>query len=443
MSIKNIVNPLPKEDCAKFSIYGLIAEIYRKCPLLGFTFSTIEKREDFNCPTLGISPDNIMYYNPQFLFSKDMTINDQQAVLFHELLHKIDKHFPRMEEILNSMDPPLSYADAKGNDFDKKSKLHFLHQCANIAMDAAINTVVIRKFPGCETLKKIAVTPKSIADMCKLPEKDVEPDREFEYYYSLLMKADEQGKLDKQVVMVSTDGHDVQPGQGDKSDTSNERMKNEQFKDVVRRAAEEQRKFEVSSGIGKDSGSILDAIPDLNVKVKDKELWKNLITRQFGEDRSPETEFTTKVPSRRHEHDPFGKRHLRTRNDVKVIIDTSGSVCDIVDRFLGIVQRACKRYNTNVDVILCHTDVYGVHKNIKDLKSVLKHMKFESGGTDMNRGLQYVNDNYKNPRQTTVIMITDGYTPWDTNLINFKLNVIYTKDHTKLDGVTRWAVIED
>ena len=91
-------------------------------------------------------------------------------------------------------------------------------------------------------------------------------------------------------------------------------------------------------------------------------------------------------------------------------------------------------------MLLTTTEVYDVFTNLKHLS--MDNIRVHTGGTNLTKAQQYINKNYKDLKNLSVIVITDGETDWLTNY-EYKLSAIYTKRHKKLPGVNKYAVIEN
>jgi predicted metal-dependent peptidase len=252
-------------------------------------------------------------------------------------------------------------------------------------------------------------------------------------------------------------GHDIQNGEGkqgkgagnkleDKHRREQEAAANsvndELFKNIVRKGKNKQREYEANKGIGHGTNnSLLDVIPDSEIKLKDKNLWKSVISKRFGTMRISSKEMTLKRPNRRNPASPFGKRRKKVSKHNVVIIDTSGSCLNDLPQFFGVVQRACKKYGTTVDLLFTTTDLYAIYKNQRTM--AVENYDVRSGGTDLTVAQRYIMDNY--PKETSVICITDGYTDWlgKKDGYGFKTSIIYTKDHVKLEGISEYAVLDE
>lgn len=123
---------------------------------------------------------------------------------------------------------------------------------------------------------------------------------------------------------------------------------------------------------------------------------------------------------------------------ISVVLDVSGSVdALLVSTFMSEVVGVCRMVNPLlVDLICCDAEIqshdvydatsYGELENKRKLKG--------GGGTDMRVALQYIDKQGLNPN--VVIVLTDGYTPYPTELSKPTLWAITTKDIVAPVGVS-------
>lgn len=123
---------------------------------------------------------------------------------------------------------------------------------------------------------------------------------------------------------------------------------------------------------------------------------------------------------------------------ISVVLDVSGSVnAELVSTFMSEVVGICRMVNPLlVDLICCDAVVqshdvydataYGELANKRKLKG--------GGGTNMPAALQYIDKQGLNPN--VVIVLTDGYTPYPTELSKPTLWAITSKGVTAPVGVT-------
>jgi predicted metal-dependent peptidase len=468
------------EEANNFKIDKAIQRIFQECKFLGYVFVHLDRVETWEIPTAAISPDNKLMYNPRFMAS--LTLSQQQYVLLHECLHKMNKHFTRGDDVMKiemGRTAQEIIAQARGRnktkdevveDIVSQAKAKEILTVFNIAMDVAINQSCDHKFDKLP----VGVNLEKINEQYGI---EMEPNREWEYYFSEIKKAiqeqppqeqnedgddsgdesqDGDGSGDKSQdgdgnhdqdgngnsAQEAATNHDAQWG-GEDANKDNDgkvsssgsllnEMNEEQFRQLVKKAIEEQKMADAQAGVGHDD-SILSIIPDVNVKVADQNMWKSVIQRNFGTKRISTKRQTLKRPSRRDCNNPFGKIRNKINMHNVVIVDTSGSVMDCIDKFFGVIQRACKKYKTTVDIVLCDSIVYGYHEGVRSVD--MDQMEIHTGGTDMTEAQKFLMD--KNiPKDSNVIMLTDGYTDWldKSQGWTYSTSIIYTPDHVKLSA---------
>jgi predicted metal-dependent peptidase len=431
----------------------LKASIYQQFPFLGYIFSSLKRKEAWFLATAGISADNVLYYNPRFMAS--LTSDQQKFVLLHEVLHKINSHFIRGDEIMKqrhgmtcrefikwrdrvngkSKDNPMSLEDAKKH-LRKVQTIQRLLNFMNVCEDIAINQ-------SCE--KKFGRLPIGIFldDVNKDENLNMEAWREWEYYFRELEKS---GKGAKQV-----SDHDLQiafgggDGDGDGLNvelTDAERKQfDKQFEQLAKKGQRIQKRHEArckQAGNGSNY-TLTDILPDLEVEIQDKHVWQNLINNNFGFHRINDKEGTLKRPDRRNEKNPWGKRRKTVNKHTVVILDTSGSCDHVIDKFLGCINNAMRKYKTTIDLLCTTTYVYNVYEKLRNID--MDNIKLQGGGTDLTKAQKWVMENKPNEGAgLNVIVLTDGYTDWieDTK---FTVSAIYTEGHSPLRGVTNFATV--
>jgi predicted metal-dependent peptidase len=431
-SLKDVIDLVSMDVVKDFEMDDFIARIYTKCPFLGYIFSNLESVVDWSMSTIGVTPDNKLLYNPRFLAS--LPIEHGKYILLHECLHKINNHFRRADAMMWST-KAMSLWDAVAKD---RSLMHRL----NVAMDLSINQICDRQFDR-------PAFGLHIDNM----EEDLKPFKEWEYYFKELenvkLPEDPTSSHDAQSGEPSDgeggsgepsdgEGSDADTDAGEIDDASQADASMDEFMNIMNKAKEMQDDYDDKHGVSA-CDSIVSVIPDENVNVQDRKLWKGIINKGFGSSINSSKEFTIKRPSRRNKNNPIGKVHKKYNNKTVVIVDTSMSCLYILDKFFGVINRAMRKYRTKTDVIMCTTEVYEV---VNDIKVIPKDMKYISGGTDMTKAQEYISKNYPNEgKGLNVVMITDGITPWDLDY-KYTVSVIYTTKHVEIPGIKNSAIME-
>lgn len=123
---------------------------------------------------------------------------------------------------------------------------------------------------------------------------------------------------------------------------------------------------------------------------------------------------------------------------ISVVCDSSGSVDErLVSSFMSEVVGICRLLRPNIVDLICCDDVVRSH-DIYDETSYGQLEQVRSikggGGTDMRVALDFIDKQGLNPN--VVIVLTDGYTPYPTELKRPTLWGITTKRKTAPVGVT-------
>lgn len=488
-SIKKKDKNAPKINYPHKPIEDVIANIYMDLPFLGYIVASLKRQEDNSIPTAAISAANILYYNQEFINS--LTLSQAKYVFFHEVLHRMNEHFIRFDQVFEtrfgmtmsefakekitidkSQDRQVM-RDALREHIKSNQEVQAFHTGFNIAADIAINQTCDKKFDRFGDGCFLDVFNKMLKTKGK-PEMDA--DREWEYYLKHLMdnqdpkgggKGKGQGKGSKGQSQGQGGGEPGdddgegggEPGDGEGglsdehldqiidnilgecADGSSPKVANEQFKDTVRKGIDNQRKFESSRSIGKGS-SFFDGIkmPDMSVKIRDNNLWQSVIMANFGKSRSSDKQVTLRKPSRRDENNPFGRIRIKRGYQNIVLVDTSGSIIDYVEKFMGVIQRGCLKYNSTCHIFLCTDTCYGDYNNVRFVE--ISKMRFESGGTDLTQAQKAIMKQY--PTKTNVICLTDGYTDWikyGSDWVHDTTFVYCPGGHHEVDGGQRFKSV--
>jgi predicted metal-dependent peptidase len=439
------------EEAKNFKIDEAIRDIYQHYPFLGYVFSSIKRKEAWFMPTAGISADNILYYNPRFMASLDD--DGRKFVLLHELLHKIHSHFSRGDEILKQRHGMTSRAfiewretvrresnegdgctlDEVKEHYAKVDTIDKLLNFMNYCEDLAINQSCEKKF------KRLPIGV-FLDDVNKQTGLNMEAFREWEYYFRELEKSGNGAS--------ETVSHDVQISFGDPNSGNGMKVKlseaqkkqfDKEFEQLCKKGHRLQKRHEAKHAGNGPNYTLTDILPDMEVEIKDREVWKNLINHNFGYHRINDQEATLKRPDRRNENNPWGKRRRTMNKHTVVVLDTSGSCDHVIDKFLGCINKAMKKYKTTIDLLCTTTHVYNVYQKLKTID--MGHIKLQGGGTDLTTAQKWVIKNKPNEGQgINVVVLTDGYTDWieDTK---FTVSAIYTETHSPLAGVSNFATV--
>jgi len=215
------------------------------------------------------------------------------------------------------------------------------------------------------------------------------------------------------------------------------------FKDDITPQEVEEMQQEVEAAVregklhmGRMGGSGHRAIDGM---LEPKVRWEDIM-RNFAYEQAKGNELNNWTrPNRRHlQHDIImpSKRSERLRA-VAVITDTSGSVDEeLVSFFLGNVGRICDTLEPSALHFICWDAKLQSHDVYTrgSYDELLNRRQFKGGGgTDMAKAVQYVEDNID---ADLVLVLTDGYTPWPSEVKRPTFWGITTKGKTAPVGVS-------
>ena len=418
--------------------------------------------ETSDVSTAAIDQKNLtIYINAEFFAA--FTPDEQAAILKHEVLHLAMHHFERFSHAFLPAKEPRTMTP------NELMEWMFVKQAANIACDCAINQL-IPNFPGRmpkELKDKLAARTKARGAKKDPGAKEDKDDfitldafrkmiqdptalalQSSEYYYNLLMQ--NKDKLPQQkMCFVDGDGNPIDgdgnpisgDGQGlsDKDHQWSAKKNKEQggdsaqVKDLLKSAKKFQENRERERGT-EPGNCFSKCIPSDDVEA-DKDVWKKLVDRFFGDEPSAEVEKLFGRPNRRLGDECFWyNRHVPVSRMAYVCCDTSGSVSDEeLEKFLGYIQKSIKKSGTVITLICVDACVHedGIYENIKRIPKLGLKM-VGRGGTDLTTVLDYIEKKEKpeNLKRTTLICCTDGETPFRKSAI--KTSVVYTKNHTEI-----------
>lgn len=374
-------------------------------------------------PTLAVAVTQqvLLIVNPEFFMGRLKTkdkktgkevligcqnIQERMAVVEHEILHLVFYHLSRGQR-------------------------HTDHNRSNIAMDAVVNQFVRNKLPGdCVSIEKLGLPA----------------DKDVDFYYNELRKKEEKSdKKGKQQGQQSSGGQSGQGGQsgegdeegefstaengrgshdtwGDKDDAPGE-AKDKSDKiledvgidggglpnvareaivtDVVRQAAAKEGKDSLSKLPGAVGAQVLEMIKPKQATQP----WHQILRRFTGTHGSSMLKSSRRYQSRRYKDPHTGLKArpgLRVKRQKKILvaIDTSGSMQTGDLCLLAGELSMIGRYNTDITVMECDTQINRVYRFRGALESVCGR-----GGTDM----WPVRNAFEQGDYDCMILMTDGY----------------------------------
>lgn len=490
-------------DDTNYSLSDTLVKLYASSPFLGLILSSLKVKKDYDIPTAAISADNVLIFNPKFMANLKFEEYEVHFVAMHECLHKQLEHFGRSESIwfyrsgftpkeliknFNDMQTDIrnrQYADSKqiseeikkqqdaDVNFDIKSidintlskmkvpeewadiqeqliKYKLFHSMCNIAEDCAINQMIESVIKISKRVKDTFVFLNTLEKRLNKIGQEVDPNfsikldamQSFEYY---LKKMEEVAQKNPEgMAQYISDTyfivHEFNEGMGDESsDESQGDIYKEMFKSLIRKGKEHERTRAMQAGTG--AGGYINFFVE-DVELEDRRLWESMVNKAIGNDRSLMSNFKFGRPSRRNEDSYYGKVKPYISKHTVVIVDTSGSVESIVGKFFGVINRGIRKHNSTVDLFLCAEDLYNTYFNIRHINP--EHFEVRSGGTDLTCAQTAIMEKYGN-QDINVICITDGYTPWlsEKDGWDYKTNIVYTEQHSVLDGNYRSAVLKN
>lgn len=428
--INDIMKSSGKEP--DFNFNELEREVARVTSYLTFQSSTLyasvlmqcARIYTFKLPTLAVGVTNqvLLFINPDFFMGKMKIVNGQGkeetiglknieervAVVEHEILHLVLHHCTR-------------------------GRKHQNHELSNIAADAVVNQFLKHKPPGdCVTLEKF-----------QLP-----ADKDLDTYYKLLSEKQNKKGEKSQQKQPGQGGQGQGSGGGGQSDKDNEKdpfstskngrgnhdtwldenqtkgtgkdATNEAIKnaggedgglpneareaivtDVVRQAAMKAGQ----AALSKLPGNLASYIEEMLRPKKATQPWNVILRRFTGTHGSSVVRSSKKYISKRFFDPVSGLRMrpgLRIKRNKKILvgIDTSGSMAQDDLNLLAGELSMIWRYNKDITVVECDTEIHRVYKFTGNLKSVCGR-----GGTDM----WPIRRMFEKEEYDCCILMTDGY----------------------------------
>ena len=387
-----------------------IKSLYLNKPYYGYTLSKMSRLLTPKTKTAAVQPTNMCLLVNPFFFEK-LTKEERLAVLEHEVLHIGFFHYERYKVI--------ELEDDK-----------FKSDTWNVAADCAINQLIQNMPEGCITLEYVQ----------KYTDETLTPKDTAEAYYKVLVNNQAYKKNYEENEELQNKIEEIKaPFDETFQDVSS--ASKSLFKRILRDAKKLQKKHEKKHGT--ESGwSLFDALPNYDGPIQ-KDIWKKLVDKAFGDEPVAKKDYVYGRPSRRNSGSMWYTKHCVESRSVYFGIDTSASIRDEdLDLMLGYAKKGMKRNNCTLTVIQCDTRITDVTK-IKKASQLNKVKIYGRGGTDMTKILDYIEKHEKNPRNARLILLTDGYTGWRDSIV--KTSVVYSPDsggdYKKISPVYNSAVI--
>ena len=390
-----------------------------KWPYLATILYSLKLVDTEKIQTFGVDDGWRMYFNPKFVLEHDA--ETLATMVLHEAMHCLLQHGPRFA----ALNQPMA-----------------LHPNWNIAGDLGIN----------ETLDEARMpwggfTPVRFVQMTEV---GIKSDMGSEQIYFKILKYLEENPGKGRVVedCGSVSGGQPRGYELPRTDAENAAVKHDQ-QDVLRDQVAQAVNDHASKFPGSVPGSLVRWADEL---LHPKVNWRKELAGSFRaslSNISGRKDYLYTRPSRRQGAMRQGNPELilpamrkPAPPPVAVVVDTSGSISreDIID-FLSEVDGIARANGVahGLYVIPCDAAVGPIQK-IKS-RGMIENLQLPGGGgTDLVVGIEAACKITPIPR--VLIIFTDGYTPWPSE-INQKLDkviVCLTTEHAKSD-VPDWAEV--
>lgn len=354
----------------------------------------VEESDASVCPTMSISNNDVVRYNPEFVGT--LTGKELKSVLVHEVWHPILKHHERSENYLRRI-----------GKFEK-----FNWKMANIAQDIVLNAVHAKNADF--TLPEGALTVSEDKCVLKLNGKEVVIDQVSkktweDIYNELRENLTEEGGSGAGVdgwagndmlfpEEKEKEGQGEGEGQGSSGTLKSEEM-DERWKGALARAAA------VARQRGLLPSNMEEFVHDL---LEPKIPWASRLRRHITNMLPYDS--TWARPSRRSMAMGMYLPSIKKENlEVVVHIDTSGSVWEKTEEFLSEVQQILNAHaQVKLTLIWCDAEIQAVEELGRADRFSSKWMKkLGGGGTSHKPVIDWLNATGTQTR--LFISFTDGY----------------------------------
>jgi predicted metal-dependent peptidase len=419
-------------DKMKDAISSLLySQVHRT---LAYMLTSTTIKVDWSIPTAAMSHKGDMLLNPYFFMTNhDGTINGgaATAIIYHEYAHYGLRHHTR--EV----------------DKSESRKALGLTACdktmANIAMDFTINLELFGEDGKGTTNFPIL---KMDGEACGIywPELkskfkvDATPGEAWESIYDKIEQSAEQNPEVKDMIdkMKPHDNHGGGEGEGEGDGRSERQKANDAEADFDRKAKMARAAADRHDGHrqGNEVGMWDKLMPNTSAKVNLRGTIKAIVSKMMGDETDSEREYVRTLPHKTNQEMLGRRRSIRFSKKMVILFDTSGSMASMLDDLSGVIMNVSRKEGCIIDLYLCDTQVT-VRKGVSNLAGV----EFTNGGTDLRVAQQKILQD-RIPADTTVLMVTDGYTPWlaKNDGWHFHTVAIYTPQHQKIDGVITGAI---
>lgn len=419
-------------------------------PYLATYIYSMRPREKPGLGTLAVDVHGNMYYDPHWIDAHG--VDEGAYGVVHEVCHIVFRHHERACEMYGNSPTP--------------DQQHVCNVAADLVVEQTLHSM--RQFRPAGSVH-LGMEYKRLGITLDFP-----PDLRMEEYYRLIMEKlqqkqeeqkeepDEQKDEGDDGEPQSGDGGDDQQGGGDAGDTGEQQSPGSGDPQAGGSAADGvPRDYEVEpdgswEAFGEDAASA--ATEKAMQDYEDKHAGaipaglRHAISTRSKVVRDPWGELKAAVATsvsapvggrdctyrRASRRQPPNMMRLRgwqyTQPSAVVVLDTSGSMCNPDDQAKALTCIAAGlRKLTRFKVVAGDVAI----ASRKDVSSIAQVEWAGGGGTDMGR---IVTDVDRTDRPDSIVLVTDGYTPWPTRPTRARLVVACTTNsESVLSRIPRWA----
>ncbi len=362
-----------------------IVRLINKKPFFGLVITKMRRIANYMLvidghPTMAVQIKGglTLIYHPEFVVKH--TLKELSAVLEHEVLHVVNKHFER-EEFLERVE---------SIDKEKNQERAEFHKWWNFAADIAINQYI-----------------QELPEGCLKPLPEWKPQMHTEYYFRKLQECGGKGYEGCRTI----DLHDLW---GHLSEEEQDAIRQ-----AIRDAYDESQKFP-----GDLPGDIKQQIQAFINKPLP---WNQILRRYLSNEVTAEKTVNYSRYDRRFDVIPGYKR--KPTMELVIAFDTSGSVRDKdLAVFVNEIHAIKKR--TNAQITLLHIDHSLQH--VEEYRGEINIKIHGRGGTSFQPAFDWIAKNRKRANNLTLIYLTDGYGQAPDEQPRFVKTIwIYTPQHSQ------------
>jgi predicted metal-dependent peptidase len=365
---------------------GRATGMHGKMPYLGATARMLIRRETTEIPTLGVSKNGVLSYNPEFV--QECSDDKLDFIMLHECMHVACNHHRRA----------VAMGISSVKDF----------RVANIAMDACINEALREASYYLDEYN--GITPEVIGQPGKMA---------WEARYQHL------DKLEKTLSKLAKDGKEG-PGAGDCGSCAGNSQEGEPSdgdgdgegrSETEMRAARTETARAIAAQGSKGRGTVPGMLQDWAAtelappKIDWRRHMRHLIRNAIAY-RPDAIDITYRRMSRRQAGlgygmgKPIAPAWYAPVPKIGVILDTSGSMYGLFEAAYSEIAGILRAVGAEILEVDCDAESYGVRRvnSMRDLRE-----RKGGGGTDMRPAFEALEKLGRGKRPEIVICVTDGY----------------------------------